>query len=212
MNNVIKILSTNKDYRVAIADTKKIAERELTGFTGEIAVRDFLAQFITNCALLSGINDFGSKISVSLRLAEETSAFCLITEQVLSLEYSGTLNLHRKNLSDLFNCKSIMTVTTGDWQTGLHTGTVEAYIDNIDMLFSHFAVQSDQLPSQFIIAKEDRSRGILFQPLPFADHNSMQKASQELAYLSVKLEQADWADVPALYAHLGKVVSQSKIE
>lgn len=212
MNNVIKILSMNKDYRVAIADTKKIAERELAGFTGEISVRDFLAQFITNCALLSGINDFSDKISVSLRLSEEDSVFCLITEQVLSLEYSETLNLHRKSLSDLFDCKSIMTVTTGDWQTGLHTGTVEAYIDNIDMLFSHFAGQSDQLPSQFIIAKEDMSRGLLFQPLPFADHNSMQKASQELAYLSVKLEQADWADVPTVYAHLGEVVSQSKIE
>lgn len=212
MNNVIKILSMNKDYRVAIADTKKIAERELAGFTGEIAVRDFLAQFITNCALLSGINDFSSKISVSLRLSEEASAFCLITGQTLSLEYSGTLNLYRKNLSDLFDCKSIMTVTTGDWQTGLHTGTVEAYIDNIDMLFSHFAMQSDQLSSQFIIAKKDRSRGILFQPLPFAEHDTMQKASQELAYLSEKLEQADWEDVPALYAHLGKVVSQSKIE
>ena len=212
MNNVIKILSMNKDYRVAIADTKKIAERELAGFTGEISVRDFLAQFITNCVLLSGINDFSDKISVSLRLSEEDSVFCLITEQVLSLEYSETLNLHRKSLSDLFDCKSIMTVTTGDWQTGLHTGTVEAYIDNIDMLFSHFAVQSDQLPSQFIIAKEDMSRGLLFQPLPFADHNSMQKASQELAYLSVKLEQADWADVPTVYAHLGEVVSQSKIE
>ena len=212
MNNVIKILSMNKDYRVAIADTKKIAERELAGFTGEITVRDFLAQFITNCVLLSGINDFSSKISVSLRLSEEASAFCLITGQVLSLEYSKTFNLHRKSLSDLFDCKSIMTVTTGDWQTGLHTGTVEAYIDNIDMLFSHFAVQSDQLPSQFIIAKEDMSRGLLFQPLPFADNNSMQKASQELAYLSEKLEQADWADVPTVYAHLGEVVSQSKIE
>ena len=212
MNNVIKILSMNKDYRVAIADTKMIAERGLAGFTGEIAVRDFLAQFITNCVLLSGINDFSSKISVSLRLSEEASAFCLITGQVLSLEYSKTFNLHQKSLSDLFDCKSIMTVTTGDWQTGLHTGTVEAYIDNIDMLFSHFAVQSDQLPSQFIIAKEDMSRGLLFQPLPFADNNSMQKASQELAYLSEKLEQADWADVPTVYAHLGEVVSQSKIE
>ena len=212
MNNVIKILSTNKDYRVAIADTKKIAERELAGFTGETAVRDFLAQFITNCALLSGINDFSDKISVSLRLSEKDSVFCLIAEQVLSLEYSKTLNMHRKSLPDLFDCKSIMTVTTGDWQTGLHSGTVEAYIDNIDMLFSYFAVQSDQLPSQFIIAKEDMSRGLLFQPLPFAGHGAMQKASQELAYLSEKLEQTDWADVPTVYAHFGKVVSQSRIE
>ena len=94
----------------------------------------------------------------------------------------------------------------------MHTGTVEAYTDNIDILFSHFAVQSDRLSSQFIIAKEDMSRGLLFQPLSFADHDAMQKARQELAYLSERLEQSDLADVPTVYAHLGKVVSQSRIE
>lgn len=211
MDNVIKMLSTHKDYRIALADTRQIAERELAGFAGERSVRDFLAHFITNCVLLSGINDFSHKISVSLRLSEGASAFCLIADRSLSLEYADALNAYRGSLSTLFGCTSVMSVTTGDWQTGLHTGSVEAHIDSADMLFSHFTVQSEQLPSQFMIAGKDRSRGLLFQPLPFADHGAMQKAEQELAYLSGELEQADWTDVPKIYHHLGSVISESTI-
>ena len=73
MNNVIKILSNNKDYRMVVIDTKKIIERELAEFKGSPLVRNVMKRFITNCVLLSGIHDFKQKISVSLRLSANMS-------------------------------------------------------------------------------------------------------------------------------------------
>lgn len=112
----------------------------------------------------------------------------------------------------MFDEKSVVSITTGDWETGLQTGTVEAYIDNVDMLFAHFTVQSEQLPSHFMMAGTTPTRGLLFQPLPFADERVMAKNDNEVVYLSKALENADWKDAAEIYAHLANVISEDKIE
>lgn len=212
MNNIIKMLSTNKDFRMVIADTHQIAEKELSNFAGRNCIRGFLEQIITNCALLSAMNDFSQKISFVLRLSKGISVFCMITNSKFSIEYTGKLNEFDGSVSDLFDDKSVLSITTGDWETGLHTGTVEAHIDNVDMLFAHFTVQSEQLPSHFIMAGDNTTRGLLMQPLPFADEKIMAKNDVELVYLSKQLEQANWQEVISIYSHLASVVSENKIE
>lgn len=212
MNNIIKMLSTNKDFRMVIADTHQIAEKELNNFTGRNCIRGFLEQIITNCTLLSAMNDFSQKISSVLRLSKDISVFCMITNSKFSIEYTCKLNEFDGSVSDLFDDKSVLSITTGDWETGLHTGTVEAHIDNVDMLFAHFTVQSEQLPSHFIMAGDNTTRGLLMQPLPFADKKIMAKNDDELVYLSKKLEKANWQEVISIYSHLANVVSENKIE
>ena len=212
MNNIIKMLSTNKDFRMVIADTYQIAEKELRNFTGRDCIRMFLEQIITNCTLLSAMNDFSQKISFMLRLSKDISVFCMITNSKFSIEYTGKLNEFDGSVTHLFDDKSVLSITTGDWETGLHTGTVEAHIDNVDMLFAHFTIQSEQLPSHFIMAGDNTARGLLMQPLPFADEKIMAKNDAELVYLSKKLEQANWQEVISIYSHLASVISGNKIE
>lgn len=212
MNNIIKMLSVDKDYRLVIADTYQIAEKELGCFTGAEGIRKFLEQVITNCTLLSAMNDFGQKISFTFRLANNISISCKIASLKLSIEYTAALNQFAGTVTDLFNEKSVLSVTTGDWQTGLHTGTVEAHIDNVDMLFAHFTVQSEQLPSHFILAGNNTTRGLLMQPLPFANESLITKYDDELMYLSRRLENASWPEVPSIYSHLANVISENKIE
>ncbi len=212
MNNIIKMLSMNKDFRIVIADTYQIAEKELNDFSGNDCIRKFLEQIITNCTLLSAMNDFSQKISFMLRLSKDISVFCMITNSKFSIEYTNKLNEFKGTVSDLFNNKSLLSITTGDWDTGLHTGTVEAHIDNIDILFAYFTVQSEQLPSHFIIAADNATRGVLMQPLPFADKKAIAKGNAELLYLSKQLEQTEWQKVIRIYNPLGNVISESRIE
>ena len=212
MNNIIKMFSANKDFRMVIADTYQIAEKGLGNFTGRDCIRKFLEQIITNCTLLSAMNDFSQKISFTFRLSKDISIFCMITNSKFSIEYTDNLNEFAGTVTDLFDNKSVLSITTGDWETGLHTGTVEAYIDNVDMLFAHFTVQSEQLPSHFIMAGDNSTRGLLMQPLPFADEKIMTKNDAELVYLSKKLEQANWQEVISIYSHLANVVLENKME
>jgi redox-regulated HSP33 family molecular chaperone len=212
MKNIIKMLSANKDFRIVVADTYQIAEKELNDFTGKNYILEFLKQIITNCTLLSAMNDFNQKISFSLRLSKGISIFCMIANSKFSIEYTDKLNEFDGTLSDLFDEKSLLSITTGDWETGLHTGTVEAHIDNVDILFAYFTVQSEQLPSHFIMAGNNATRGLLMQPLPFADKKEIAKNDAELVYLSKQLEETEWQKVSEIYSHLAKVISESKIE
>ena len=41
MNNIIKMLSANKDFRMVIADTHQISEKALSEFTGTIVYASF---------------------------------------------------------------------------------------------------------------------------------------------------------------------------
>ena len=158
------------------------------------------------------INDFNAKISFSFRLSQRKSIFCQITDSIFSIEYKDKLNNFDGTVSDLFDNKSVISITTGNWETGLHTGTVEAYMDSVVMLFSHFTVQSEQLPSHFIMAGDNCSRGILMQPLPFADEKLISKSDDELVYLSKELERANWDNVANMYSHLANLISENKIE
>jgi redox-regulated HSP33 family molecular chaperone len=212
MNNIIKMLSANKDFRMVIADTHQISEKALSEFTGTYCIRKFLEQIITNCTLLSAINDFNAKISFSFRLSQGVSIFCQITDSKFSIEYKDKLNEFDGTVADLFDNKSVVSITTGNWETGLHTGTVEAYMDSVVMLFSHFTVQSEQLPSQFIMAGDNSTRGMLMQPLPFADEKLISKSAYELVYLSKELEQFNWDNVENIYSNLANVISENKIE
>ncbi|MFD2132230.1 hypothetical protein ACFSKI_13535 [Pseudogracilibacillus auburnensis] len=92
MNNIIKMLSVNQDFRMVIADTHKILEKELNNFTGAKCIRKFLEQIITNCTLLSAINDFNTKISFYFQLSQGISIFCQINDSNFRMEYKDKLN------------------------------------------------------------------------------------------------------------------------
>lgn len=212
MNNIIKMFSKNKEFRIAIADTHQIAERELSDFTGTSYTCRVLKQIITNCTLFAAINNFNSKISFSFRLSKGISIFCRIAELELSIEYNDKFSQFNGTSVDLFDDKSVLSITSGDWETGLYTGTVEANIDDVNMLFSHFTVQSEQLPSHFIMAGDNPSRGIMMQPLPFADEKLISKSDDELIYLSRELEESNWQDAAKIYSHMANVISEIKLE
>ena len=116
MNNIIKMLSANKDFRMVIADTHQISEKALSEFTGTHCIRKFLEQIITNCTLLSAINDYNAKISFSFRLSQGASIFCQITDSKFSIEYKNELNDFVGTVADLFDNKSVVSITTGNWE------------------------------------------------------------------------------------------------
>lgn len=212
MKNVVKIVSKKKDCRIVVIDTKAIAERELAGFTGEQKMKVFLEQTITGCALFAAMNDVHSKISFSFRLAAKISIFCEIKENWFTIEYTDELNDFTGNISTLLCEKSVLSITIGDWNVELHTGTVEVGMDDMSMVLAHFTVQSDQLPCTFIFAEDCFTRGMSMQPLPFAEKESIGKVDQELRYLSSALSHFTWSKVPHLYRGLGHVAWERSLK
>lgn len=212
MKNIVKLLSLNKDCRIVIADTEQVALLELDMFRGQTNVRNFLKQMITNFTLLSAINDFNQKISLTLFLANKLNVYCMIENAKFSIEYTNELNDFSGNITELLGDASILMITTGDINTGLHTGTVEAQIDNVNMLFSYYTVQSEQLPSHFIKPGNSNSRGMLIQPLPLFDERKLEKDDREFLFLGERLEHSKWTEVDQIYNHLANVVSRNKVE
>ncbi len=212
MNNIIKLLSANNDFRIVIADTFAIAEKELSNFTGIASIRNLLEEIITACTLFSAVNDFNAKTSFSLHLANSISIYCKISNLKFQLDFSDELNAFNGPVFELFDSKSLLSITSGDWETGLHTGRIEAHIDSPSNLLAYFTVQSEQIPSHFILTGNNTSRGVLLQPLPFADEKSISDCDRELVFLSKQLEQANWQDVKNIYSHIANVISESRIE
>lgn len=212
MNNVIKMLATNKDYRIVIADTCQIAADQLRDFTGSDSIRAWLEQVMTSCTLFAAMTDINRKTSFSFRFAKDISIYCRIANAKLSVEYSEQLHAFTGSLTELLHPRSVLSITSGDWETGLHTGTVEAHIDNISLLLSHFTAQSEQLPTHFILADHCSTRGLAMQPLPFADSQAMAKYNAELVYLTKRLAEADWCEVPGIYTPMASVVSENQLE
>ncbi|ETT63326.1 Hsp33 protein [Paenibacillus sp. FSL R7-277] len=212
MNNIIRMLSVNQDFRMAVADTRQIAAKALNTFTGTANMRSLLQEIITNCALFSSINDAPSKISFSFRLSQGVSIFCQITDAKFTMEYSAEIIKFDGTAADLFDFRSVVSITTGNWETGIHTSTVEAHMDSVVMLFSHFTVQSEQLPSHIILGEDNASRGILMQPLPFADNKLMGKAAYEVVHQVKELGQLPWVQIPGKLSYLAKVISENTIE
>lgn len=206
MKNVLKILSNKKDCRIVIIDTQSIAKRELIHFKGTQTIKKFLEQIITSCALFAAMNDFYSKISFSFRLAHNLSIFCEVKDNLFVMEYKDALNDFSGDMSTLLGENSVLSITTGDWNIGLHTGTVEMNYDDIRMVFAHFTVQSEQLPSSFIFSEKKCTRGVLMQPVPFAEKEAITKIDKELRYLSTAFSHSAWSKVPRLYSDIGTLV------
>lgn len=211
MKNVLKILSKKKDCRIVVIDTKMIAKRELVSFKGGQHIKRFLEQIITSCALFAGMNDFYSKTSFSFRLANNLTIFCEVKNGLFSMEYKEALNDFSGELSTLLGENSVLSITTGDWNIGLHTGTVEMNYDDIRMVFAHFTVQSEQLPSSFIFAERECTRGILMQPFPSAEKEDVGKTDTELRYLSSSLSNSEWSKVPNLYNDIGQLIWEKSL-
>lgn len=206
MENVFKLLSKNKDCRLVIIDTEKIAKKELNNFTGDPDIKEMLQQTITSCALFAAINDFYTKISFSFRFTKDISLFCEIKDGQLILDYKEELNTFAGDLSSLITHQSVLSITTGDWNIGLHTGTVEITLEDMSRVLAHFTVQSDQLPSHFIFPENLYTKGILLQPLPFANKNKIENMNQNIQYLSSKFKHSPWSKVPNLFENIGDVI------
>jgi len=212
MKNIVKLLSSEKDYRIIIADTSQIAKKQLNNFHGTSSIRIFLEKIITNCTLFSAMNDFNTKTSFSFHLSNDISIHCKISSSKFQIDYSNSLNEFNGAVIELFDRNSRLSITTGDWETGLNTGTVEAHMDDPSTLFSYFAAQSEQLPSHFIIAGNNVSRGVMIQPLPFADELQTLIRDNELVYLSHQLEEASWNNVKHTFSHIANVIVETEIE
>ncbi len=192
MTKLVKILTTDKDCRLVVADTQSLAARELADFNGSPQAKQFLSELITCCVLYGGINDFYTKISFLLRLRKGWTIFCELKHGEFALRYPDVSQV--PNLGELIDQQATLSITTGDWSTGLHTGTVSFEQGTPSQLFTHFSRQSEQLPSDFIVAS-DASTGCLLQALPYADPQKIAGLRQQLAVETIA---RDWQQITAL--------------
>ncbi|WYJ75640.1 hypothetical protein DOK78_000216 [Enterococcus sp. DIV2402] len=174
MMNTLKILTNTKECRIVVTDTQSLSETLLATFYGNQTVRHFLEEILTVAVLFGGIHDFYTKISFLYRLNKK-NILCEIKENNVSLRYPNELNDKDFCLESLLVNPGIVSITIGDWSIGLHTGTVAFEKKRPSEVMTYFSLQSEQLLSEFMVSKEQPTKGILLQGLPFVETRALQK-------------------------------------
>lgn len=208
MFNTIKFLTVQKDCRLVIVDSQELVQRELASFSGNQAARAFLEEAITAAVLFGGIHDFHTKFSFLYRFGKNEKIFCEIKQNNLSLEYSEKMNEEDFELESWLNRPAILSITTGDWQTGLHTGTVAFLNKRPGEALTGFSLQSEQLLSEFLISQEQPTSGILLQGMPFVEKSALADIRQQVLQKQ-ELPLANWL---VAGEELGRVLWQKKVE
>lgn len=208
MENILRFLSLKKEYRMTVVDTSQLSQKLLQEFNGSKEVRKLIEQVVTSCTLLVAIDNLEKKLSFSFRLTESHTIFFQINYPEVILHYSDSLTHYQGSVQKLFDKTSSLSVTVGDWKTGIHTSTIEADRESIEAILEHFTIQSEQLVSYFITTRTNPFRGILLQPLPFADETDIQKEIGKLRYLSEHVGRCAWREVEEMFSDQAIVIAR----
>ena len=208
MENILRFLSLKKEYRKAVVDMSQLSHKLLQDFNGSEEVKKFMEQVVTDCTLLVAIDNLEKKLSFSFRLTEGHTIFFQLNYPEIVLHYSDSLTHYQGSVQTLFDKKSSLSVTVGDWKTGIHTSTIEANRESIEAILEHFTIQSEQLASYFITTRTNPFRGLLLQPLPFADETDVQEAISRLRYFSERLGHCTWREVEEILSDQATVIAR----
>lgn len=211
MENTLKLLSHNKDCRIVLTNTTNLSSSKLIRFKGGDSAKKFLNEMITTSILFSGTNDFKTKTSFKFKLNKELTAYCLVEDGTLRLEYSSAFETIKESPDHQFTLQSTLSITIGDF-SGLHTSTVLAQKTTVCGNLNFFTKQSDQLPAEFILSHNNPSIGVVLQPLPFADVDSIRKIRDTLAERIDQLHAANWTNATNSFSDIGKLLWEKKVE
>lgn len=176
-NNLYKLLTDDNQIRLFITDSSKMINYGILNSIRTDTVRQIYKKLITICSLLRGLlTEADQRLSVIIRFRVKNCSIhcdidgngninCMLSPQLY--QYSG-------DMSSLVGKGSSLSITRGSWLGGMFTGTVELNTPAVDHFFSYFFSKSDQTKTVFrTFTDGEELRGIMIQPLPFADDSNV---------------------------------------
>lgn len=211
MENTVKFLSSDRSCRFSVINHVKLKEnKELKEMNSDL-LRDFASQLLVNTILLSAINSHLDKISFSFRFSADLSIFCEINRNSFFFSFSDKLKKENGGPDALIKPKSILSVTKGDWHTGLHTGSVLVSSRDPHSILAYYASQSEQLNVSFVSCQQMPDVSIIIQPLPFTTDKQLINLTNQLYAVLQNQSVRNWDELILNFESLGKIIDKNEL-
>lgn len=198
-NNLIKLLTLDKEIRLYIADTTDImVNSNLKDMETDFA-KQLYKQIFTSGSLLRGfLTEKDQRLNIGIRFKPEgCSAQCDIDGSGnIHCIFSSKLKVFDGEFTDLIGEGASLSITRGSWLGGMFTGTVELKSDSIESCFSDFYSKSEQIETIFRIwASNGIVRGCMIQPLPFYCSDNLNNVIESVDNNEIYLSTGKWSNL-----------------
>lgn len=211
MENTIKFLSLDKSCRFSVLNCTELGQKYALDVFKNESIKKFSKELMMNCILLSAINSHSDKISFSFRFSEQNSIFCEINQNTFDYSLSQNLKETTNEINQLIQANSTLSVTKGDWNTGLHTGTVLVTSLNPKKIMSHYATQSEQLQVFFMTHHQMEDWHLIIQPLPFISKKQQENILTQLSDIMNDNRYQTWDDLLISLNTIGTFIEKNQL-
>jgi molecular chaperone Hsp33 len=199
-NNLVKLLTTDKEVRLFIVDVTSIIENSnLNGMKTDFA-RELYTKIFIDCCLLRGfLTEEDQRINVSIRFRPiGYTVHCDIDGfGNVNCVFSSQLATFDGEFIDLIGEGASLSITRGGWMVGMFTGTVELKSASMEECFSFFYSKSEQIKTIFRTWTENGiARGCLVQPLPFYNNYNLLSVINCIDSSDSLKAKEKWAELP----------------
>ena len=198
-NNVIKLLTDNKEVRLFLVDSTTVLQASTVSEMKTSFAKELYTKIFTCCCLLRGfLSSDDQRLSIKVRFSKEYYIYCEIDGfGNVNCTFSSELKSYIGPFQDLVDEDSILSITRGSWSGGMFSGTVGLDSVSIESCLTHFYSQSEQLQTIFKTWIQDEVvRGCVVQPLPFANRTTIRSAMEVISQNENELCKVIWADLP----------------
>ncbi|MCR1899808.1 Hsp33 family molecular chaperone HslO [Irregularibacter muris] len=215
-NNLLKLLTKDKEVRLYIVDTTDILEHSSLKEMETDFAKELYTKIFTCCCLLRGfLTERDQRLDVSIRFKPEGhSVYCNIDgEGNIHCTFSSKLRIFNGEFKDLVGKGTTFSISRGSWMGGMFTGTIELDSDSVELCFSDFYSRSEQVETIFRIwVSNKRVRGCMIQPLPFAQSNNLKYVIDSIDSNQVFLSAEELKELPNKVFSYARVIEEYKIK
>ncbi|WP_026478696.1 Hsp33 family molecular chaperone HslO [Alkaliphilus transvaalensis] len=196
-NNLIKLLTNDKEVRFFIVDTTEALKQSNLKEMKTDFSKELYAKVFTSCSLLRGfLTSEDQRLSVNVRFnLKGYSINCEIDGcGNIHCIFSARLMAYEGEFLDLISDGATLSVTRGSWMGGMFTGTVELNSESIESCLADFYSKSEQLDTIFRTwVCNGKVRGCMVQALPFANINNLINVIDNINKNEKFISKVEWA-------------------
>ncbi len=215
-NNLLKLLTNNKEVRLYIVDVTDILEYSNIKEVETDFAKGLYTKVFTCFSLLRGfLTERDQRIDISIRFKPEGySVNCNIDgDGNIHCTFSTKLRIFDGKFKDLVGKGATLSITRGGWMTGMFTGIIEINSDSIELCISDFYSKSEQIYTIFKTwVCNGIVRGCMIQPLPFAGSDSLEYIIDSINRNQSSLSSGEWEKLPKEVFSYARVIEEYDIQ
>lgn len=215
-NNLIKLLTLDKEIRLYITDTTDILiNSNLKDMKTDVS-KQLYKQIFTGCSLLYGfLTEKDQRLNISIRFKPEGySAQCDIDGSGnIHCIFSSKLKVFDGELADLVGEGASLSITRGSWMGGMFTGTIELKSDSVESWLTDFYSKSEQIETIFRTwTSNGIVRGCMIQPLPFYCNDNLNNVIESVDNNEIYLWTGKWSSLHGKVFPYASIIEEYRLQ